>query len=188
MTRGTEPQGAPGEGGEGNRRRRDRHRRGDRGDRPDRNGQAEPAGDRGDAAPAPSLAPMVDVTHLPRGDAPPPLPSTPRAIEPERRPPPAAVEVVAPALPRAVPEPSVPSPAAVAPPPRPAQPLPPVAMKLPPDSGLEMIETRSKGAPVPEPEVAPAAGPRRVRPPRVVIAEEPLQIIETRKDSSPPPG
>jgi hypothetical protein len=63
-----------------------------------------------------------------------------------------------------------------------------VAITLPADSGLEMIETRSKAVPVPEPEVAPAAGPRRVRPPRVVVAEEPLQIIETRKDSSPPPG
>jgi hypothetical protein len=51
-----------------------------------------------------------------------------------------------------------------------------------------MVETRSKSAPVPEPEGAPVAGPRRVRPPRVVIPEEPLQIIETRKDSSPPPG
>jgi hypothetical protein len=130
---------------------------------------------------------VVDVTHLPPVDAP-TLPSTPRAFEPERTPPPAAEEAVAYAPPRAVPEQSVRPPAAVAPPPRPMEPLPPVAMTLPPDSGLEMIETRSKGAPVPEPEVAPAAGPRRVRPPRVVIADEPLQIIETRKDSSPPPG
>jgi hypothetical protein len=108
-------------------------------------------------------------------------------IEPERTPP-AAEEAAPYAPPRAVPERSVSPPAAAAPPPRPIEPLPPVAMTLPPDSGLEMVETRSKGAPTPEPEVAPPAGPRRVRPPRVVVAEEPLQIIETRKDSSPPPG
>jgi len=61
-------------------------------------------------------------------------------------------------------------------------------MTLPPESGLELIETRSKGTPTPEAESAPAPGPRRVRPPRVVIAEEPLQIVETRKESSPPAG
>jgi hypothetical protein len=71
--------------------------------------------------------------------------------------------------------------------PRIVQELPPVALTLPPDSGLELIETRHVTAPAIVPEPAPA-GPRRVRPPRVVIADEPLQIIETRKDSSPPPG
>jgi hypothetical protein len=80
-------------------------------------------------------------------------------------------------------------------PPKPAQPrprpmaaLPAVSMSLPADSGLELVETRSKATLMPEPEPAPAAGPRRVRPPRPVIAEEPLQIIETRKENSPPAG
>jgi len=198
MTRATEHAGTPREGGEGNRRRRDRHRRGDRGDRPDRSAHEEPGGDRsahgepgadrGDAAPAPAtLAPMVDVTHLPARDTPTPSPSTPRVMEQERMTP-RAEEAVAYPPPPAVPEPSVPPRPAVAPPARPTEPLPPVAMTLPPDSGLEMVETRAKAAPMPEPEVAPASGPRRVRPPRVVVADEPLQIIETRKDNSPPPG
>jgi len=66
--------------------------------------------------------------------------------------------------------------------------LPPVSMSLPPESGLELVETRSKAAAMPEPEIAPQPGPRRVRPPRVVVPEEPLQIIETRKEDSPPAG
>jgi hypothetical protein len=63
-------------------------------------------------------------------------------------------------------------------------------MALPSDSGLELVETRSKGAvaPQPEPEPAAPAGPRRARPPRVVIQDEPLQIIETRKEGPPPAG
>ena len=66
--------------------------------------------------------------------------------------------------------------------------LPPVSMTLPPESGLELVETRSKGASMPEPEIAPPPGPRRVRPPRVIIADEPLQIVETHKEGQPPPG
>ena len=65
--------------------------------------------------------------------------------------------------------------------------VPPISSTLPPDSGLEIVETRFRPAPEPEPEAAPA-GPRRVRPPRVTIADEPLQIVETRKDATPPPG
>jgi hypothetical protein len=60
-------------------------------------------------------------------------------------------------------------------------------MTLPADSGLELVETRSKPMPMAEPDPAPA-GPRRVRPPRVVIAEEPLQIVETHKEGQPPAG
>jgi hypothetical protein len=65
--------------------------------------------------------------------------------------------------------------------------LPPISSTLPPDSGLEIVETRFRPAPEPEPEPA-ASGPRRVRPPRVTIPDEPLQIVETRKDAPPPPG
>lgn len=62
---------------------------------------------------------------------------------------------------------------------------PPVALALPPESGLELVETKFHAAPPPEAE-APA-GPRRVRPPKAVVADEPLQMIETtHKDASPP--
>ncbi len=75
-----------------------------------------------------------------------------------------------------------------APPPRPIEALPSVSMTLPADSGLELVETRSKAVPMPEPDPAPPAGPRRVRPPRVVIPDEPLQIVETHKEGQPPAG
>jgi hypothetical protein len=58
-----------------------------------------------------------------------------------------------------------------------------VSMTLPPDSGLQLVETRH-APPPPEPEPVPS-GPRRVRPARIEIADEPLQIVETRKDAPP---
>ena len=73
---------------------------------------------------------------------------------------------------------------AVTPPPVVA--VPSVSLTLPPDSPLELVETRSRSAPTPEPEAVRPAGPRRVRPPRIAVAEEPLQIVETRKDAQPP--
>ena len=124
---------------------------------------------------------MVDVTHLPAQNA---EPSTPRASELERVSAPPTQEAAAFTPPPAVPE----IPAVATRTPRPIEAPPPVSMALPADSGLEMIETRAKGASMSDPEVAPPAGPRRVRPPRVVVADEPLQIVETRKDSAPPPG
>ena len=54
---------------------------------------------------------------------------------------------------------------------------------LPPESGLELVETRFAPAPVVDDAPPP---PRRVRPPRVVLDEQPLQFVETRKDSPPP--
>jgi len=109
------------------------------------------------------------------------LPIAPRASEPEIAMPPKAV------APRA-PEPEIAMPPRpVAPQPRPLATLPPVSMALPADSELELVETRSKAALMSEPEPAPQA-PVRVRPPRPVIVEEPLQIIETRKENSPPAG
>jgi len=68
------------------------------------------------------------------------------------------------------------------------EPLPPISMALPADSGLELVETRSAVAPMPEAEPVPSSGPRRVRPTRVAIPDEPLQIVETRKESPPPAG
>jgi len=39
-------------------------------------------------------------------------------------------------------------------------------------------------APAAEAEPSESMRPRRVRPPRVTIASEPLEIVETRKDES----
>jgi len=61
--------------------------------------------------------------------------------------------------------------------------LPPVALTLPPDSDLVLVET-THHAPAAEPEPSESMRPRRVRPPRVTIASEPLEIVETRKDES----
>jgi hypothetical protein len=63
-------------------------------------------------------------------------------------------------------------------------PVPPIALTLPPDSGLELVETRF--APAPSDELAETPRPKRVRPPKVEIASEPLEIVETVKGVSPP--
>jgi len=63
--------------------------------------------------------------------------------------------------------------------------LPPVSLTLPPDSDLVLVET-THHVPAPEPEPGESMRPRRVRPPRVAIASEPLEIVETRKDESSP--
>jgi hypothetical protein len=64
----------------------------------------------------------------------------------------------------------------------PPQTLPPIAATLPPDSGLELVETRFNAPAVDEvPEEQ--SRPKRVRPPRVEVASEPLEIVETRKES-----
>jgi hypothetical protein len=70
---------------------------------------------------------------------------------------------------------------------RPIMDVPPISATLPPDSGLEIVETRFKPAPEPETEAVPA-GRQRVRPPRVQVADEPLQIVETHKSEQPPAG
>ncbi len=96
--------------------------------------------------------------------------------------PPAPVETAAPA---AEPAPVHAEPRHAAPA-RPIPDLPPVALTLPAESGLELVETKFKPSPAAEPE-APA-GPRRVRPPKVAIADEPLQMVETAHKDSPPPA
>ena len=63
--------------------------------------------------------------------------------------------------------------------------LPPVALTLPPGTDLVLVETSHKIDYVPEPD-APA-GPRRARRTRVELVDEPLQIVETRKDQPPAP-
>jgi hypothetical protein len=113
-----------------------------------------------------------------------PAVETPRAVTPVE-----VERVVAPVTAPAAAEPEpIPPLRPAAPPPRPVAPLPPVSMTLPADSGLELVETRSKALPIPELEPTPPAGPRRVRPPRVVIPDEPLQIVETHKEGQPPAG
>jgi len=57
----------------------------------------------------------------------------------------------------------------------------PTSFQLPPDSGLVLVETRFTAPSVQEQEVD-TPRPRRARPPRVAIPDEPLQIVETRKD------
>jgi hypothetical protein len=47
------------------------------------------------------------------------------------------------------------------------------------DSGLELVQTTTR-PPDPEPESPAAPRQKRVRAPRPVIADEPLQIVETR--------
>jgi len=68
--------------------------------------------------------------------------------------------------------------------PRNAPEIPKVSLELPPDSGLVLVET-SHAAPSSTDE-AEAPRPQRVRPPRVRIAEEPLQLVETQHKE--PPG
>ncbi len=63
--------------------------------------------------------------------------------------------------------------------------IPRVTLELPPDSGLILVET-THAAPTAAEEIEPARA-RRVRPPRVAAADEPLQMVETtHKDSTPP--
>ena len=71
---------------------------------------------------------------------------------------------------------------------RPAAPvvpqLPPISLDLAPDSGLVLVETTHRIESLPEDD-ASAQGPRRARRPRAQVSDEPLQIIETRKDAPP---
>jgi ribonuclease E len=66
--------------------------------------------------------------------------------------------------------------------------IPPITLALPLDSGLELVQTTTR-APEPEQDDAPAPRPKRVRAPRPAVADEPLQIVETRHgDGSTPPA
>ena len=67
--------------------------------------------------------------------------------------------------------------------PRNAPEIPRVSLELPPESGLVLVETsHAASAAESEPE---AARPRRVRPPKVAAAEEPLQMVETQNKEPP---
>jgi ribonuclease E len=70
---------------------------------------------------------------------------------------------------------------------RPAAPpeLPKISRELPPDSNLVLVETAHHPVPAPASEQGESPRPRRVRPPRVEVKEEPLQLVETaHKDPS----
>jgi len=67
--------------------------------------------------------------------------------------------------------------------------IPKVSLELPPDSGLVLVETsRERVALAPMTDVEPEPPrPRRMRPARVEIPEEPLQMVETvHKEPTPP--
>ena len=71
--------------------------------------------------------------------------------------------------------------------PRPLKPAPatPAPYVIPPESGLVMVETGAERARSAETaaDAHSRPAPKRVRPPRPVIAEEPLVMVETdRKD------
>ncbi len=215
MVRPVDATTTPGAAHEGTRRRRDRHRRGDRSDRPEDAARhnAVPGTEQAGALVAGSAA--VPAASAPRSEpavvALALVPAKPLIVEPIR-----VVESIQDVEPFRVVEPKPAAPAesifarepviveppaervAHAPEPAPnarpavtpvvAIPIPPVSLALPPDSPLELVETRFKSGPAPEPETVEPVGPRRVRPPRVEFAEEPLQIVETRKDAQPPAG
>lgn len=80
-----------------------------------------------------------------------------------------------------VPEAAPPQPAAT----QPAAAIP-VQLTLPPDSDLVMVETREVATSVAAVEEPEMPRTRRVRPARTVVADEPLQMVETRKEQAAP--
>ena len=123
------------------------------------------------APPSEALAPIVAPAPLEVRGAPEPAPTPAPPPERESEPTPiayvASVMQTAPMVqPRNLPE------------------IPPVSRELPPDSGLVLVETRS-AAPTPAEDDAPAPRPKRVRPPRAEVAAEPLELVETQKESPP---
>jgi ribonuclease E len=65
--------------------------------------------------------------------------------------------------------------------------IPPVTSELPPDSSLVLVETRHGALIRGDEEIAETPRPKRMRPPRVEIADEPLEMVETHKDAPPGP-
>jgi hypothetical protein len=58
--------------------------------------------------------------------------------------------------------------------------VPMTGLRLPPESGLVLVETRFSPPASDEQEQAQPR-PRRARPPRTTISDEPLQMVETHK-------
>ncbi len=211
MARAAESTASQGESHAGQRGRRDRRRRGNRGEpHPQRTDRTRgttadvanaltttAAAAHEEAAPASVSLPVVDETARSPEPTPRASPSPAPASTPFERvgqgPPASAgthtpvdaettsappIEAPSKSEPTAAPRPLVA--------PRPIPELPPVSMTLPPESGLELVETRFKPAATQEGEPPRSGGPRRVRPPKVQTAEEPLQMVETHKDQQPP--
>jgi ribonuclease E len=183
----TQGQGAPAheaERGEGGRRRRDRRRGGrDRGERDVHGERTERGGQPGattaemptaeSAPPAAEQASAAGLQEAAEHILPPP-PSASAAPEISAAPEPLRAEAPAPGRPEAAP--SLPSNAPE---------IPRVALELPAESGLVLVETAHAAPPAAEEAEPPR--PHRVRPPRVAVADEPLQMIETtHRDSTPP--
>ena len=93
---------------------------------------------------------------------------TPAHIEPEQAP--AAAPTPAPPAARHTPAP------------------PKISLELPQDSALVMVETSHQKAQTPMSEEPEAPRARRVRPPRIEVAEGPLQLVETAHKEPAPPG
>jgi len=151
---------------------------------------------------APDIAPQAQEARAPREPRPPREPRQPREQrepraprEPSETPSPQHVPAEAERATTASLFDEAPAPAAPVARAKPAdvvkaaspQPQPPIALTLPPDSGLELVETRF-AAPVASDDVSEPPRPKRVRPPRVVIPSEPLEIVETAKGVVPPAG
>ncbi len=196
------PGSGPGEQGEGgSRRRRDRRRRGDRGDRPPRPESSDAALPASETPVAEGVAPREHVTPiaieqretgaalqpLPRAVDHPPVDAAPEIT------PTAPAETILPLSAQApvhehrapdelrVPVARVPQPSPL---PRNMPELPPVSLSLPADSALVLVETTHAAAPLVDSE-AVSPRPKRARPPRPTVVDEPLQLVETRKESPP---
>jgi ribonuclease E len=143
-----------------------------------------------DDKPSPVAAEPPRIAPEPPPVVPVPAASTePAAAAPERRPAKAEAPAAEPTPAAAMMTPPRETPRAPKPPRVPERPpvpeLPPVPLTLPADSGLQLVETRHAPPPVvdAEPETP---RPKRARPPRVTVQSEPLDVVETRKDVSPP--
>ena len=86
-----------------------------------------------------------------------------------------------PTLPSAPDQPTLPL--VEAPTPRNLPEIPPVTNALQPDSSLVLVETRHDAPPIWE-ATDETPRPKRARPPRVEIASEPLEMVETHKDAT----
>ncbi|TMH30757.1 MAG: Rne/Rng family ribonuclease [Betaproteobacteria bacterium] len=187
-----------GERAEGGRRRRDRRRGGrDRGDRSERAAQAErrPQEIREEAAaPAPSTEAAVSGGKLATDDT---IPNAwtpvvaPSAAPPQERVDPAAPEPASSpvsAATRAVVDTGPPALASrdEVDLPGNAPDIPRVSLQLPPESDLVLVETTRERAPEALEEEPQMHRRGRVRPPRTEMRDEPLQMVETHKESSPP--
>jgi hypothetical protein len=60
------------------------------------------------------------------------------------------------------------------------------SLALASDAGLVMVETRQETLGSAEPDSPERPRQKRVRPPRTALPEEPLQLVETHKDATPP--